>query len=102
MKIIIDECVPSIVKKRLPQRQIVTVQDMGWAGIKNGELLKLVEDQFEIFITSDKNLRYQQNLTGRNAAIILLPSNQVPVVESLLPKIDEIIGLIQPGESIEI
>ena len=43
MKIIIDECVPHIVKKRLPEREIKTVQEMGWAGIKNGELLKLVE-----------------------------------------------------------
>ncbi|MEJ7847605.1 MAG: hypothetical protein WKF92_05915 [Pyrinomonadaceae bacterium] len=102
MKIIIDECVPSIVKKGLPQRQISTVQEMGWSGIQNGKLLKLVEAQFEIFITSDKNLRYQQNLTGRKVAIILLPSNQVPVVENLLPKIDEIIGLIRRGELIEI
>ncbi|MBC7901111.1 MAG: DUF5615 family PIN-like protein [Saprospiraceae bacterium] len=102
MKIIIDECVPSIVKKLLPQRKIKTVQEMGWAGIKNGELLELVEEQFEVSITSDKNLRYQQNLKGRKLAIILLPSNQVPVVENLLPEIDEIIRLIQPNEFIEI
>ncbi len=54
MKIIIDECVPHIVKQRLPHRQIKTVQEMGWAGVKNGELLKLVEAEFEVFITSDK------------------------------------------------
>ena len=62
MKIIIDECVPSIVKRALPELGIVSVQDMGWAGIKNGELLKLVTAEFEVLITSDKNLRYQQNL----------------------------------------
>ena len=62
MNIIIDECVPHLVKKRLPERQIKTVQEMGWAGIKNGELLKLVEANFEVFVTSDKNLSYQQNL----------------------------------------
>ena len=102
MKIIIDECVPSIVKKGLPQRQINTVQEMGWAGIKNGELLKLTDDQFEIFITSDKNLRYQQNPTERKVTIILLPSNQVPVIKILLPKIDETIRLVQPSEFTEI
>jgi hypothetical protein len=96
MKIIIDECVPSIVKKGLPHRQIVTVQDMGWTGIKNGELLKLVTDDFDVFITSDKNLRHQQNLSGFAIAVILLPSNQVPVVEALLPDIDNALDLARP------
>ena len=53
MKIIIDEWVPHIVKKRLPERAIKTVQEMGWAGVKNGELLKLVEADFDVFITSE-------------------------------------------------
>lgn len=102
MKIIIDECVPHIVKKRLPERQIKTVQEMGWAGVKNGELLKLVEAEFDIFITSDKNLPYQQSLQNRNFAILLLPSNQVPIIENLLPQIDEVLEEIQPGDFIEI
>lgn len=102
MNIIIDECVPHIVKKRLTQRQIKTVQEMGWAGVKNGELLKLIEAGFDIFITSDKNLRYQQNLRNRKLAILLLPSNQIPIIENLLPQIDESIETIQSGEFIEI
>jgi hypothetical protein len=102
VKIIIDECVPHIVKKRLPHRQIKTVQEMNWAGVKNGELLKLVEADFEIFITSDKNLRYQQNLQNRRFSIILLPSNQVPAIEKLLPQIDEALENIQPNDFIEI
>ena len=56
MKIIIDECVPSIVKRGLIARKVVTVQEMGWAGVKNGKLLKLVSDEFDVFITSDQNL----------------------------------------------
>lgn len=48
MRVIIDECVPHIVKKRLPDRSIKTVQEMGWSGIKNGELLKLVEANFDL------------------------------------------------------
>ncbi|MBS1793180.1 MAG: DUF5615 family PIN-like protein [Acidobacteria bacterium] len=102
MKIIIDECVPHIVKKRLTGREIKTVQEMGWAGVKNGELLKLVEAEFDIFITSDKNLRYQQNLQDRRIAILLLPSNQVPVIENLLPLIDETLSIINPSEFLEI
>ena len=102
MKIIIDECVSRIVKKRLPQREIKTVQEMGWAGVKNGELLELVESEFEIFITSDKNLRYQQNLQNRKTAILLLPSNQVPVVVDLLPRIDEELERIKSGDFVEL
>jgi hypothetical protein len=102
MKIIIDECVPSIAKRGLPPRSIVSVQEMGWAGVKNGKLLKLVADQFDVFITSDQNLRFQQNLALIHLAIIVLPSNQVPVVKLLLPAIDEALETIQPGSLIEI
>lgn len=102
MKIIIDECVPSIVKRGLPHRGIKTVQDMGWAGIKNGELLKLVVAEFDVFITSDKNLRHQQNLKAIDLAIVLLPSNQVPVVKALLPQIDQSLDDITAQAFIEI
>lgn len=102
MKIIIDECVPSIVKCGLPARDIKTVQEMGWAGIKNGKLLRLVEADFDVFITSDKNLRFQQNLSGLNVAIVLLPSNQVPVVKALLPKLDEALNNIGSVDFVEI
>ena len=74
---------------------------MGGAGVKNGELLKLVAAEFDIFITSDKNLRHQQNLTEIDIAIILLPSNQVPVVKALLPQIDEALDSIGPRDVVE-
>ena len=102
MKIIIDECVPSIVKRGLPKRNIVTVQEMGWAGVKNGQLLKLVAAEFDVFITSDKNLRYQQNLESLNLSVILLPSNQVPAVETLLGKLDSVLDSVVQNEFIEI
>jgi hypothetical protein len=102
MKIIIDECVPHIVKKRWPKRQMKTVQEMGWAGVKNGELLKLVEAEFDVFVTSDKNLRYQQNLKDCAIAVLLLPSNQIPIVENLLSQIDEALESIKQNDFIEL
>lgn len=75
---------------------------MGWGGIKNGELLKLVSAGFDIFITSDKNLRHQQNLPTLDLSIILLPSNQVPVVKALLSKIDGALAEIGSSDFIEI
>jgi len=68
VKILLDECTPHVVKKSLPTRDVSTVQEMGWAGIGNGELLNRAEGEFDVFITTDKKLRYQQNLSGRNLA----------------------------------
>ena len=81
---------------------MTTVQEMGWAGIKNGDLLKAAEQHFTIFITADRQLRYQQNLTGSPLAIIVLPTNQVPLVLNLLPRIREAIADIQPATIIEV
>ena len=102
MKIIIDECVPSIVIRGLPERNIVSVQQMGWAGIKNGELLKLVSEKYDVFISSDKNLRYQQNLASIDLAIVILPSNQVPVVKLILPELDNALETIIGKSIIEL
>ena len=102
MRILLDECTPRVGKKRLPRREIWTVQDMGWGGIKNGDLLAKAEGQFDVFITTDKNLRYQQNLANRGFAILLLPTNQVPVVETLIPVIDAALDAVQAGDFIEI
>ncbi len=102
MNAIIDECVPAIVKRGLPGHNIATVQEMGWSGIKNGELLKLVSADFDVFITSDKNLRFQQNLASFDIAVILLPSNQVPVIKGLLDQISEALSKIQPKDFLEI
>ena len=102
MKIIMDECVPSIVKSRLPALGIVSVQDMGWVGVKNGELLRLVASDFDLFITSDKNLNYQQNLSNFDVAVILLPSNQVPVIEEMLPAIENAIAELGDKRFVEL
>jgi predicted nuclease of predicted toxin-antitoxin system len=102
MKVLLDECTPRVVKRRLPMHDISTVQEMGWAGIKNGELLKLAETQFEVFITTDKNLRYQQNLMGRALAVLVLPSNQVPIVERVLPAVEAALQSIRTGNYVEI
>lgn len=102
MNILLDECTPRVVKKCLSHLAIRTVQEMNWSGVKNGELLKLAEQQFDVFITTDKNLRYQQNLARIQLAVILLPSNQVPVVIALLPTIEKAVKAIQIGDFVEI
>lgn len=102
MKVLPDESVPHIVNERLRHLTILTVQDMGWTGIKNGELLRLAEAEFDVFVTADEKLRYQQNLSGRRLAIIVIPTNQVRVVVGLLPAIEGALTAIQPGALVEI
>ncbi len=75
---------------------------MGRSGVKNGEMLKAAEGQFDVFITTDKNLRYQQNLGQSKLAILQLPTNQVPVVDALMPTIDAALDNIQVGDFVEL
>lgn len=75
MKILLDECTPRIVKLRLTQLDISTVQEMGWAGIKNGELLDRAGRQFDVLVTADQNLPRQQMLSGKRLAVVVLPTN---------------------------
>lgn len=102
MKILLDESVPRLLKVRLPQLNISTVQEMGWAGIQNGELLRRAEELFDVFITADQNLRYQQQLTGLKLAILVLPSNQVPAVAQLVPVVESLLMTIKSGAVIDI
>ena len=73
-----------------------------YVGLKNGDLLKRAESQFNVFITADKKLRYQQNLANTRLAIIVLPTNQVTVVAMLLATIGQTIGTIKAGSVLEI
>ena len=102
MKILLDECTPHVLKKLLTGFEIKTVQDQDWSGITNGALLRLAEEHFDVFITSDQNLKYQQNLAGRQLAIIQLPTNQVPLVIKLAPKVQAALEKIQTGEFVKI
>ena len=75
---------------------------MGWAGVRNGELLRRAEEHFNIFVTADQNLQYQQNLSGLRLAILVLPSNQVPIVTRLLPSLETLLATIQPGTVVDV
>jgi hypothetical protein len=102
VKILLDESVPRLLKLRLPQLNISTVQEMGWTGVQNGELLRRAEEHFDVLITADRNLRYQQNLSGRKLAILVLPSNQVPLVTRLVPVVETLLITIQPGAIVDV
>lgn len=97
MKVLIDESLPRYLKRMLPDQEAQTVPERGWAGIKNGELLQLAEDEFDVFLTADKNLRYQQNLKDRRLAIIEFPSNKLSVVKSLETELHDLLAQVTTG-----
>ncbi|MEK6334492.1 MAG: hypothetical protein AABM67_06055 [Acidobacteriota bacterium] len=102
MKILPDEGVPKIIQKRLSNLSISNVEEMGWRGIKNGELLDLMSGQFQILVTTDKKLPAQQNLKKRQVSAVVLPTNDIPSVIQLLPQIEQALTTIEAGESREL
>jgi hypothetical protein len=75
---------------------------MGWAGIKNGQLIERSKEHFDVLISTDRDLPYQQHLDGKKLMVIILPSNQVPVVSQLIPVLKEALKTYQPGVFVEI
>ena len=98
MRILLDECVPWPINKLLVGHQCMTAQQCGWGGIQNGELLRLAENQFEVFITSDQNLRFQQNLAGRRIAIIQLSTNKLRPILAAAALIQSAVVKASPGD----
>ena len=99
MKILLDECVPLQVRLALPDHEVATAQRMGWGGISNGDLLDKAERAgFQVFILADKNLRYQQNLSGRRIAILELWTNHRPTLEKHFAEIHAAVGKLSAGE----
>jgi predicted nuclease of predicted toxin-antitoxin system len=70
MRLLLDESVPQRLRRALPNHEVKTVVEMGWGGIKNGDLLALAAPSFDAFITVDKNLPYQQNLSSLALAVV--------------------------------
>ena len=75
MKLLLDECIDRKFAQEFVGYEIKIVPQMGWAGIKNGQLLALAEVEFDVFITVDRNLSFQQNLSQFNIAVIVLPTS---------------------------
>jgi hypothetical protein len=78
----------------LTSHQCVTVEDGGWKGIKNGELLRLAEAHFDLFVTADQNIRYQQNLSGRRIPILELSTNDLRRIVAATSLLQSIIDTI--------
>lgn len=90
MRLLLDESVPSRLRRALTNHEVRTVVEMGWSGVKNGKLLNLAASAFDAFITVDKNLPYQQNLAKLPISVLVIdaPSIELPVLLKLAPQIE--------------
>jgi hypothetical protein len=99
MRIILDECLPRRLLRDLPSHAVTTVPGQGWAGITNGDLLKRIEPEFDIFITMDSNIIHQQNVEGLRVSLIILhgPNSRYETLQPLLAQIQNAIANAKPG-----
>lgn len=103
MKLLLDENLPRRLKSDFQEHEIFTVREKGWNGFTNGELLKLmVEDDFDVLLTFDKNLQHQQNFSRFQVAVFLLTaeSNQYRNLIPLVPKIRDALNDFQIGVTV--
>lgn len=101
MKILLDECIDRRLAKEFVGCDVKTVPQMGWAGIKNGQLLALAEAEFDIFITVDRNLSFQQNLPQFNIAVVVLQvsSNRLADMKPVVPNVLAILAIVTKGKA---
>lgn len=103
MRILLDECLPARLWRDLPGHEVLTVPRAGWAGIQNGNLLRLVADshRFDLFLTMDKSLPHQQQLTGLPFAVVVLraKSNRFRDTHPLMPEVFRRLDEFQPGHT---
>lgn len=103
MKVLFDQGTPVPLRRSLFGHSIDTAFELGWSDLRNGELLSRAEEAgYALLITTDQQLRHQQNLSGRRLAIIVLLSTSWPRIQSDIAAIQEAVNRMQPGEYQEI
>jgi predicted nuclease of predicted toxin-antitoxin system len=98
VKVLLDENLPHRLRQKLGSHEVFTVSYLGWAGLKNGELLKAAEDDgFGVFITGDQTISYEQNFAGRRIAVLVLSTIDRDILKSNAPLIVAALGTVTPG-----
>jgi hypothetical protein len=103
MRILFDHSTPAPLSAHLSGHDITEARDRGWDRLSNGELLNKAEQAgFDVFLTADKNIRYQQNLKGRRIALVVLSTPQWPRVRLHMERIAVAINAATPGSFVEV
>jgi PIN like domain len=104
VRILLDECVPRVLKQELSGCEVSTVRAMGWEGVKNGKLLSLAAQEFDVFLTIDRNMRYQQNVQHYEIAILVVitKTNRLEDILPLMPKVIATLKGLEPRTITEV
>jgi predicted nuclease of predicted toxin-antitoxin system len=99
MRILLDECLPRRLRQYLTGHYCRTVQEMGWSGKKNGELLSLAEAAFDVLLTIDKGISFQQSLAGRQIGVVVFAarSNRLERLIDAVPAVQQALRSVRPG-----
>ena len=99
MRVFLDECIDWRLSREIVGHEVKTAQQMGWATLKNGELLRLAAEHFDVFVTVDRNLSFQQNLTSLPIAVIVLRArtNRLVDLKPLVPGLLTAMDSAEPG-----
>jgi len=104
VRILLDECLPKRLKRDLVGHEARTVPEMGWASKRNGELLTLAEGSFDVFLTVDRNLSFQQDVTRFKLAVVVLVANGNRYSD-LQPLVSDVLAAlvgVAPGQSVKV
>jgi hypothetical protein len=99
MRVLLDECVDWRLLREMTDHDVRTVKQLGWEHVKNGKLLQLAAAHFDVFVTVDSNLPYQQNVEDLDLAVIILRgrTTRLPDLRPLLPRLRALIAAPHPG-----
>jgi hypothetical protein len=103
-RVLFDENLPRLLRRRLPEFEIRTVQEEGWGAYKNGELLRRAESHFDVLLTADRRMQYQQKLTafGIGVVVIVTPRLQLQVLERALEPLKQAISRVSFGQVLHV
>jgi predicted nuclease of predicted toxin-antitoxin system len=102
MRIVFDQGTPTPLRRALPEHEISTAFELGWGALDNGKLLDAAESKFDVLVTTDKNLRYQQRLAGRRLAIFHITHDKLAGTTTASIKIAAAVSELQHGDVVEI
>ena len=103
LRILLDENLPTALSRQIVGHHVTAAIEMGWAGISNGDLTATAEAEgFEVLITADQNIRYQQNLTGRRLILIVLSTNIWPIIRANPAPILAAVEQVKHGDYVQV
>lgn len=103
MRVLFDQGTPVQIRPSLQEHTVKTAREAGWSTLANGDLLRAAEEAgFDVLVTTDKNMRYQQNFAGRRIAVVVLGNGLWPFVKPMLPQVAAAVNTSRPGTYTEV